>query len=313
MLDPEQAPAYAETVTPPLADVIAPTPEVPVLPEELVPVAAADAAKDPTSGIALQASSLQAPYPATPEDAKPDPAIAVIVDKIKDTAVTADAPRQNDSPRINVHNAQTPAINNLLDKAQAKLDADDGEGARAIYDRIIARDSTNRAALAGKAKLLESAGQFEAAAAAYRRLLALNPKDETARVSLVSVLGAWGAPAASDELQRIVGMRPGFAPAQAALAEALVGQDNALAALPHAWRASQIEPENILYRLNLAIAYDRLGRSSDAIGFYREVIKAYDAADDRTPALPVSLPEIRQRVNYLETMMESAGKLASAP
>ena len=305
--DPEDAPAYAETITPPLADVIAP---LPVLPDTLATIATA--ANDGAVSIVLPASSLQAPYPATSEVTKPNPAVAEIESKIKDIPLSQTASAHDDS-QIEVGNVQTSAINTLLDKAQAKLDAYDEKGALAIYDRILARDPANRAALTGKASVLGNAGQYEAAAGAYHRLLALNPKDETARVNLVSSLGSWGTPVASNELQRMVKARPGFALAQAALAQALVNQDKALAALPHAWRAMQIEPDNILYRLNLAIAYDRLGHSGEAIGFYRDVLKAYGAADTRAPALPVSPPEIRQRVDYLDALMESAGKQALSP
>src|ERR1700743_3345196 len=49
MPDPEQAAAYAETVTPPFTDVIAPFPTAPNLPEAAAPVAAAKG--NPNDGI----------------------------------------------------------------------------------------------------------------------------------------------------------------------------------------------------------------------------------------------------------------------
>jgi Flp pilus assembly protein TadD len=63
-------------------------------------------------------------------------------------------------------------------------------------------------------------------------------------------------------------------------------------------RAAELAPENSLYRLDLAILYDRLGNAASAALLYRQVAQAYAAHD---PTLPrdLDITTIQQRLAYL--------------
>jgi tetratricopeptide (TPR) repeat protein len=313
--DPEAAEPYAETMIPPPSDVVVPVPIVSELPPALEKEAGNSI--DLSAGIALPASSLQVPDPdiaAAPEAAPVDP-VTVVAAAIADAPAVLKEypkPRNDPPPRIEVHNVSTPIIGNLIDEAQAKLEAGDAEGAIADYNRILAHDRHNHPALTGLAFAAQRAGDYAAAAKANRGLLALDPDNDAARINLVAALGAWDAPPALKELQHMAASSPDYAPAQMALAEALARQGQGLAALAHAKRAVELDPDNIVYTLDLAATYDKLGHSGEAIEQYEQVLKASDEAEDgASPALPVSRASIRQRVNYLEKLMASAQNLAA--
>ncbi len=175
---------------------------------------------------------------------------------------------------------------------------------------ISMRDAaTDRTALAAKSYALMRNGDYEAAAAIDRRLLRSDPNDSDTRARLADALGAAASLEATDELQKMAAARPDFAPVQAALARTLVRQNDIAGALPHAERAARLAPENVLYRLGLAVIEDRLGKSSEAIALYRQVLRAYAATDELPSSASLSLDGIRHRVDYLETLMAAASDL----
>ena len=63
--------------------------------------------------------------------------------------------------------------------------------------------------------------------------------------------------------------------------------------------ATALAPENPVYKLNLAVLYDRGGRGSEALRLYQEVLLR---AADTTQQLPMALDDVRRRVAYLGTV-----------
>jgi putative thioredoxin len=129
----------------------------------------------------------------------------------------------------------------LLAEAEAALAAGDAATAAEIYSALLAEDPADLAALAGLAKLAVAAGDLDAA----KEILAQAP-----------------AAAARD---------PGIAVARAALDNALqaasVGDVQEL--VQHVAR----EPDNHQARFDLAIAFNGLGRRSEAADALLEIIK----------------------------------------
>ncbi|MDX2028080.1 MAG: tetratricopeptide repeat protein, partial [Alphaproteobacteria bacterium] len=68
-------------------------------------------------------------------------------------------------------------------------------------------------------------------------------------------------------------------------------------------RAIREAPDNLSYRLNLAILYDREGHYPEALALYREVLTAWESTDDLS-AMPPSLPAILRRAEYLAQIAE---------
>jgi tetratricopeptide (TPR) repeat protein len=88
------------------------------------------------------------------------------------------------------------------------------------------------------------------------------------------------------------------AAATASEAKALARQGDIQRALRLQHRAVELEPDNMLYRLDLAVLYDRAGEKSGAIGLYRQVVNAYDSDDESLPE-DFKIDDIRQRLAYL--------------
>jgi Flp pilus assembly protein TadD len=314
-----QAEQYPEVITPPPVDVIVP-PAVVALPlpqaevqaeiqPVLVPPAVVqgiDPVKPPadTASIVLPASILgpqNLPVPAPTVD----PAIAAVAEKIGDEAALTPPPaQQTGTAQISVRDQTSISTGHLLEDANGLAQSGDSRAAIVIYDHILAHDDASRMALAGKAYALAHAGHYDEAIAVDRHLLALAPQDENARAALAAHLAQSTTPKSQEELEKMVAAAPDFAPAQMALAHRLAQNGDMLDALPHVQSAVRMAPDDIRYRLDLAIFYDRLGHSSEAVDLYEQVLKAATVIDH--PAdLPLSAEAIRQRVGYLETLIVS--------
>ncbi|MGE3623065.1 MAG: tetratricopeptide repeat protein [Bdellovibrionales bacterium] len=305
--DPESIPSYAETIIPPPADVVVPRPVLP--PASDSPTRIADFSFDtsvPKAGILLPVPSDMASTSIMPAPEK-SPVVAVQKSYAAGEEKVADPEKH--AARIDVRNPEA-ALADALRDAEAGMKAGNPQAALALYNRILKNDRNNRAALAGKSMAAQRAGKYKLAVDSARRLLALEPKNEAVRTNLVAMLGAWGTPDAVKELQRMVKKEPKYARAHSMLGQMLVRRNTPLKALPYARRAAKLEPENLVYRLNLAITYDQLGRSNEAVPLYKDVLIRFDENDD-VPNLPVPPGAIQERVTYLEELMTSAQTMAS--
>jgi tetratricopeptide (TPR) repeat protein len=97
---------------------------------------------------------------------------------------------------------------------------------------------------------------------------------------------------------------PDEAGVKAEKAQKLAHEGDVRAALAFQHRAADLSPKNMLYRLQLAILFDRVGDRKSAATLYRQVVDAYAAKD---PTLPraLGMDGIRRRADYL---MASTGQ-----
>ena len=89
-----------------------------------------------------------------------------------------------------------------------------------------------------------------------------------------------------------------IAASQAQAAQQFLKQGDVKQALRSQHRAATLAPDNTLYRLDLAILYDRLGHSKNAAMLYQQLIQAYEAHDKTLP-VTLDIKEIQQRLTYL--------------
>jgi Flp pilus assembly protein TadD len=202
-----------------------------------------------------------------------------------------------------VPSAPQESFERMIRRAQSLLATGDSAGALDLYNHVLDADADNPAALVGEAYILQASGDYDRAADAERRLLALDPADTAARVSLAMALGHARSPGALKELQKLADDMPASGPVQAALAQVLARQGDAQGAYDHLARALRLEPGNLVYRLDLAVLYDRTGQASDALSLYRQVLEAAASGNlggAWTSALP--LGAVRARAAYLASM-----------
>ncbi|MDR3423473.1 MAG: hypothetical protein P4M13_00125 [Alphaproteobacteria bacterium] len=85
---------------------------------------------------------------------------------------------------------------------------------------------------------------------------------------------------------------------QANAAQKFMRQGNIKQALNSQLHAVEGDPSDMLYRLDLAILYDKAGESRGAVALYRQVAQAYDEKDDTLPP-DLGIDGIRKRLDYL--------------
>lgn len=85
---------------------------------------------------------------------------------------------------------------------------------------------------------------------------------------------------------------------KAEAAKTFARQGNLQQALRLQHRATELAPANMLYRLDLAILYDRLGEKAGAAALYRQVVDAHETKDETLPP-GLAIENIRARLDYL--------------
>lgn len=139
-----------------------------------------------------------------------------------------------------------------LREAQTFVESGDYNTAIAIYDNALDKDGNNQEAWEGKALALQQSA----------------------------------SPGAIEQLREMVSEKPFSGSAHAALAQALMKQDNNDAALTFWQRAVELEPANKTYKLSLAVLHDRMGHDAEALKLYREMGSSLPyAAQKRLEAL----------------------------
>jgi tetratricopeptide (TPR) repeat protein len=99
-----------------------------------------------------------------------------------------------------------------------------------------------------------------------------------------------------DEAEQVSPQRQ--AELKASAARVLARQGDVTQALRLQHRAVELAPSNMLYRLDLAILYDRAGERDGAVALYQQVVQAYDAQDTSLPH-SLGIEDIRRRLGYL--------------
>lgn len=122
-----------------------------------------------------------------------------------------------------------------------------------------------------KAHALLEEGNYVGALNVYNDILDKNAKDRAALEGKAYVLEQSGVAAALPELDRIASANPKIAPVQAALGRLLTRLGQKPRALEVWKKAVELDPANPIYRLSLGILYDRNGFETDALKLYREV------------------------------------------
>jgi hypothetical protein len=90
---------------------------------------------------------------------------------------------------------------------------------------------------------------------------------------------------------------------KAEVAQKFMRQDDIKQALQFQHRAVELAPSNMLYRLDLAIMYDRAEDKDGAVTLYRQVVQAYENHDKTLPT-DIAIENVRSRLEYLTSMAQ---------
>lgn len=189
--------------------------------------------------------------------------------------IPADSPARVLSPPINVRRAdyEFAGVGDAVQVRRVSQQAQDSVGAGysalvrgdfdmalGFYDRALKQEPRSVMAQLGQAAAFHKLGRVDDARGAYEKVLKADPNNREALTNLTAIMADKAPNEALTRLQELERAYPNFSPvkAQIGLTQAKLGDFES--ALDNLRRAVNLTPEAVLYRYNLALVLDRLGR-----------------------------------------------------
>jgi tetratricopeptide (TPR) repeat protein len=280
----QQAAAPAAPVTRPAATAtIAAPATIPGLPPVAAVPAAAPAPRERAPREAAPAA------PETAPRAEPAPRAAPAAPRLT-PAPAQFQPRLAEAPVTQTR--QPPQIDPKVASGYAAYVAGDLATARSDYQAALREDGGNRDALLGLAATDVRAGRYEAAEAAYLRLLQNDPTDSNAQAGLIALRASRLDPLATESrVKNLLAADPGANVLHFTLGNQLAQQGRWAEAQQAYFKAMAADPDNPDFAFNLAVSLDHLRQSKLAADYYRRAVAlaekhgaSFDLAAARTRA-----------------------------
>jgi tetratricopeptide (TPR) repeat protein len=172
--------------------------------------------------------------------------------------------------------------------------------ARSIWLKTLQSDSRNSNALHGLAAIAQQEGKPEQAAALYRRVLEVDPKDAVAYAGLLSITTPVDVRQTESQLKGLLAEQPNSPHLNFALGNLYMGDSRWAEAQQAFFKAHVADPVNPDYLYNLAVSLDHLHQASLAAQYYaralvaaKSQIAAFDPAqaEERMKALQAGKPQ----------------------
>ncbi|MDH5389333.1 MAG: hypothetical protein OEY06_12925 [Gammaproteobacteria bacterium] len=166
-------------------------------------------------------------------------------------------------------NAEDP-INSLLREAWLAYNKADYSTASGAYEKVLKREARNRDALLGMAAVAVKLADYEKAKASYQLLIKLDPRDQVA-VSAMTNLDKLSASSQDEsKLKFMLQQQPTATHLNFALGNYYATKGKWPEAQAEYFKAWQGNSDNADYIYNLAVSLDQLGKSNQALRFYKE-------------------------------------------
>jgi tetratricopeptide (TPR) repeat protein len=167
--------------------------------------------------------------------------------------------------------------------------------ARAEYDQALRDDPANRDALLGAAAVAVRSGRFEAAEAAYLRLLQSDPRDAHAQAGLMALRSARIDPVSGESrVKTMLAADPAAHVLNFTLGNQLAQQGRWAEAQQQYFKAFAGDPDNPDFAYNLAVSLDHLRQHRLALEYYQ---RALSLAEKRGASF--SVEDARNRARKL--------------
>lgn len=145
--------------------------------------------------------------------------------------------------------------------------------ARRDYAAAVESDSTNVDAELGLATVEARLGNVPRAAAAYRRVLELDPRNATALAGLAALADNTPPESLENALRADIAQHPESAALQLTLGNLYASQRRWPEAQASFFEAERLQPENADVAYNLAVSLDHLGQRRAAADYYRRALE----------------------------------------
>ncbi len=208
-----------------------------------------------------------------------------------------DKPRTHEALGIKIDVRQPKLNSNYeLEKAYNALLSGQSPTAIDIYRNILAQEPNNTQAMFGLATAYQRAGQLEKARPLYGEILKIDP-DNAAALNNFLMLAADEAPDdALQQLQALEQRNPDFSPIPAQLAVLYQKRGQLPEATDAMLRAVALSPENLTYRYNLAVLFDRQKKRAEAADLYKQLVDAH-LKGEKIP----NIQQIQERLTFLRS------------
>lgn len=254
------------------AEQVAAAPQPAVAP--VTPSAAPASAAIPGLPGATPAAAPPAAAPASPVQQSPTPAVPRMTTPRPPAALPAEKPLLAPAPNPEVAVSRAvPQIHPRVNAGYAAYQTGDLAKARAEYEQALSDEPTNRDALLGMAAVETRSGRYEAAEAAYLRLLQVDPRDGHAQAGLLALRSARLDPlAAESRVKSMLAQDPGSHALNFALGNQFAQQGRWAEAQQEYFKAYAGDPENADFAYNLAISLDQLRQPRLAREYYQRAV-----------------------------------------
>ncbi|TMG69812.1 MAG: tetratricopeptide repeat protein, partial [Betaproteobacteria bacterium] len=204
------------------------------------------------------------------------------------------SPRTGETLASIAINAPTLTVDPALEQAYQAFQRNDLAAAREGYQRVLAREPTNRDALLVLAAIDVRSGQLDSAESRYLKLLEMDPRDTHAVASLIALRGPLDPVAAESRLKTLIANQPEAAHLHFSLGNQYAQQSRWTEAQGAYFKAYSVDPENADYAFNLAVSLDHLRQRKLALEFYQRALTLVDKR-----AATFSPAQARSRVQEL--------------
>lgn len=182
-----------------------------------------------------------------------------------------DAPNGKEAPvtlRL-ARSVDAPVVSQDLADAYTALKNGDYLRARALYAKLVMADPLNLDAQLGIATVFARRGESTLAAAHYRQVLTIDPRNGTAMAGLVAVSDA-KSPTREVELKTLLGRTPNSSTLQFSLGNHYASERRWVEAQQAYFEAYRLESGNADFAYNLAVSLDHLKQPRLAMDYYQK-------------------------------------------
>jgi tetratricopeptide (TPR) repeat protein len=269
-------------------------PQPPVAP----PPAPAAQAAPPALVVPLAAI---AAAPATPEEAVPAPPVRTAP---ATRPAVGPAPLQGTPERVAAlpdegirFSSGQKTASTAMETAHAAFMRGETDLARSIWMKTFQTDARNINALHGLAAIAQLEGRPDQAAALYRRVLEVDPKDAVAHAGLLAIRAPTDARQTESRLKGLLAEQPNSPHLHFALGNLYLNDARWAEAQQAFFKAHVADPANPDYLYNLAVSLDHLHQTKLAAQYYA---RALAAAKSHTAAFDPAQAEARIKMLQAE-------------